>query len=397
MNNVNKYLDDISFIRWISDPTEAKRMYWQKFIDQHPEEKENILRAREILLQFKTEEPDLSGKEKIRMFFSILKRIEDKEKWYKKYHLYKESLRYAAVALIFFSIGRLFFYNQKQDYSFFTPFYIEESIMPGDQAQLIRSNGEHLFLTTNHPFLKYSNSGSLILNDDTIKQVAVLSEEKQKMNQLIVPFGKVIEVLLSDSTKVFLNSGSRLAYPEQFSGKTREVLLSGEAYFDVKHDIDNPFVVKTKNLEIRDLGTRFDVSSYASEKKTEAILTEGKISIRKRTFGIFSGTIDLVPGQLASYDRETEKTTVKFIRNKSYMLWTQGLMTFQSMELDSVLKKLERYFNVHFSYDVQNIENIKISGKLGLDEGEKEVFKRIALSASVRIVKKGENLYVVTK
>ena len=397
MNNLSKYLDDLSFIRWIFDSTDDLDLYWQQFMDHHPEEMKNVRQAREIILQFRTVAPKLSDEEKIRLFSRVLKEIEDKEKPLRTNRILINLFKYAAVALIFFSLGMLLFYRQEEQP---TPFFYSFNIdgqSPGNQAQLIRSDGQHLFLGTQRSVLKYKKSGELILNKDTLKPVAVGSEETPTLSQLIIPFGKTSEVLFPDGTKVFLNSGSRLAYPEQFVGRFREVLLSGEAYFEVSHDKRHPFIVQTSNLQITDLGTRFNISAYTSDKRVEAVLTEGKISISKRNSKLFSRTIDLAPGQMASYNRETDQTTVSLVNTSNYILWTQGMMKFESTDLNRILKKVERYFNIHFSYEDPDLGEMKISGKLGLNEGKDEVIERIARTASIKILKKEEGLYEVTK
>ena len=398
MDNLSKYLNDLSFIQWIIDSSDELEHDWQQFTAQHPEEIKNIRQARKIILQFQTTAPKLPEEEKIRLFSRVLTAIENQKKTRPGKRILTESLRYAAVALIFFSLGILLFPRQKQQLTPFVYSFNSGEQSPGNQAQLIRSNGERLFLGNLRPVLQYRKPGELILNKDTLNTIVTNPGKTQQFNQLIIPFGKTSEILLPDGTKVFINSGSWLAYPEQFTGKSREVLLSGEAFFEVKHDKDHPFVVQTNKLQITDLGTCFNISAYNSDKKTEAILAEGKISIRKKTAGLFQKTVDLtVPGQMASYDHETDKTAVHFVNMKDYLLWTQGMMKFESTDLNSILKKVERYFNIHFSYEHSDLGKIKISGKLGLNEGKDEVLERISRTASVKIVKREEELYDVTK
>jgi len=214
---------------------------------------------------------------------------------------------------------------------------------------------------------------------------------------LIIPYGKTSEVLLPDGTKVFLNAGSRLVYPENFTGKTREVFLVGEAFFDVKHDKSHPFIVQIDDLRIKVLGTRFNVSAYQTDNVVETVLAEGKVSMEQNNAGLFDKATELMPNQLASFDRTTKETDVKTVDTDNYILWTEGLLKFESTDLSRITKRLERYYNIRFHFSEPLLGGLRISGKLQLEEDRDEVCERVARAASVKIVKKGEDLYEIVR
>lgn len=396
MNNLSNYIDNKNFIQWVFNPNDELEHWWNQYRIDNPVEKRNIELARKVLLKFRTRDKVLSEEEKIRLFSRILNQIEQKQVARKSVKLGLRLMSYAAVAILFFSIGALVFYKQNQIIPAFYSFNIEEQL-PDNQAKLIRSNGDNIILTDNRSVLKYQKNGQLVVNNDTLKPANVDSKRVQVLNQLIIPFGRTSEIILPDGTKVFLNAGSRLVYPDFFKGESREVFLSGEAYFEVTHDSDHPFIVQLSDLHIKDLGTRFNVSAYPSDGRIETVLTEGKVNIKQNNAGIFDQAIELIPGQLASYNRQTNQTSVKNVDVENYILWTQGLMKFESDDLSRIVKKMERFYNIRFQYNDPLLGDLRISGKLELKEDKDEVIERIARVASVTIVNKGSNLYEISK
>ena len=117
-------------------------------------------------------------------------------------------------------------------------------------------------------------------------------------------------VLLSDGSRVWLNSNSSITYPETFSKSERNVQLTGEAYFEVSHDSLHPFRVQTNNIQVKVLGTSFNVRSYSSEKNTETTLVEGKVVIQNNDG---NNLAMLTPGQMAEYDKTSQYLAVKAV------------------------------------------------------------------------------------
>ncbi len=396
MDNLSKYLEDTSFIKWVFDPTTELDLFWEHFSAEHPEEARNIRMARRLILQFRVVAKTLSEEEKILLFSRVLKDIENKQKTSKLIRFIPAVLKYAAVAIIFFSIGALLFYREKDvDQNAYFANLNEQA--PENQAQLIRSNGENIILSDQRSVIKYQKSGDLVVNSDTLKPTKTAQENSKSLNQLIIPYGKTSEILLPDGTKVLLNAGSRLAYPDHFVGESREVVLLGEAFFDVKHDAKRPFVVQVNGLRIKDLGTRFNVSAYSADALIETVLAEGKVSIRQNNSSLFAPATELVPGQLATFDRQNDRISVQQVNVEDYILWTQGLMKFETVDLSRIVKKLERYYNIRFQFDDPMLGALKISGKLELKEDRNEILDRIARTASVKIVKEGEDFYTILK
>jgi len=396
MAHLSKYIENINFIEWVFQPNIELEEWWSQFETEHPEEKRNIQLARKVLMKFRTTNEELTEAEKILLFSKVLKQIEEKQYSGKAKHLVFGLMKYAAVALLFFSIGALLFYKPNH---FNTQDYAQNLAepIPGNTAKLIRANGEDITLTTNKSILQYQADGKLVVNNDTIRANQSMPTKEAAMNQLIIPYGKTSEVLLPDQTKVFLNAGSRLIYPEHFTGDTREVLLVGEAFFDVHHDQSHPFIVRVGEMHIKVLGTRFNVSAYPTDNVIETVLAEGKINMVRNDAGFFDSATELVPNQMASFDRTTKTTLVRTVDTDNYTLWTSGILKFESTDLNRILKQVERFYNIRFHFSDPLLGGLRISGKLELNDDKDEICSRIATTASIKILKKGDDLYEVIR
>lgn len=396
MEQLSKYIENKNFILWVFEPDAKLEAWWVQFETEHPEEKSNIKLARKILSKFRTSNKVLSEEEKILLFSRVLKQVEEKQRKVKYRKLVFGFLKYAAVALLFFSIGALLFYKPSQ----FNPQLYTQKLaepIPENSAKLIRANGEDILLKEDNSILQYQKDGKLVVNNDTINADLSIPAIATAMNQLIIPYGKTSEVLLPDGTKVFLNAGSRLVYPENFGGKTREVFLVGEAFFDVKHDQNHPFIVQMNDLRVKVLGTRFNISAYPSDNVIETVLAEGKVAMERNNAGLFDKSTEMVPDQLASFDRTTFETKVITVDTDNYILWTKGMLQFESTDLNRIIKRLERFYNIRFEFSDPILGGLRISGKMELKDDKDEICERIARTASVKIVKKGDNLYEILK
>ncbi|WP_139957225.1 FecR family protein [Flavicella sediminum] len=172
---------------------------------------------------------------------------------------------------------------------------------------------------------------------------------KQKLiyNTLTVPYGKQFDVVLSDNTHVYLNAGTTLKYPVNFiKGKKRNVFLSGEALFDVSKDSLHPFVVHIDDLNIRVLGTKFNVSAYPEDLSAKTVLVEGAVALyQEKKYQAQKATM-LTPGRLASLNKLDKNISLEKVDVSIYTAWTKGNILFRHEPFKNILKKLERQFDV---------------------------------------------------
>lgn len=394
METISKYIEDKRFIQWVFSPNDKLEKWWETFETGNPKEKHNIQLARKVLLKLQTNDKKLSEEEKILIFSRILKQIEEKQKSRKSIRILTGLLKYAAVAILFFSIGALFFYRQD---NLNTQFYSQNLAepAPGDLAKLIRPNGENILLEEKKSVIDHRKDGQTIVNNTVLNPSQPVEKGTPELNQVIIPYGRTSEIFLPDGTKVYLNAGSRFVYPEYFNDKNREVFLVGEAFFEVEHDKNHPFIVQTTDIRIKVLGTKFNVSAYPSDNIIETVLTEGKVRLEQNNSGLFMETTDIEPNQLASFNKIDRETKLLTVETDNYTLWKDGMLKFESTDLSRMVKKLERFYNIRFQYGNPLLGTIRISGKLELDESREEIINRVAVAASVKIVKKGEFLYEI--
>jgi transmembrane sensor len=396
MERISKYLEDKRFIQWVFSPGNEMNEWWQTFETDNPKEKQNILLAKRILQTLHTKDKELSEDEKILLFSQILKQVETRQQKSKTRKILVGFLKYAAVAILFFSIGALLFYQKNN----FNPQFITQEIsepIHSDEARLIRPGGDNILLSESNSRIEHKQDGQVVVNDNVIESSTATPKGTPEMNQLVIPYGKTSEIILPDGTNVYLNAGSRLIYPDFFADKNREVFLVGEAFFEVEHNEEQPFVVQTTDIRVRVLGTQFNVSAYPSDNIIETVLTSGRVRLEQNNTGMLSETTELSPGQLAAFSKKERTTRLKEVDIEHYTLWKEGLLKFESTDLSRVVKRLERYFNIRFRYDDPFLGGIKISGKLELTDSREAVLENVATVASVKITKTGDNYYEISK
>ncbi|WP_289062129.1 FecR domain-containing protein [uncultured Zobellia sp.] len=167
-------------------------------------------------------------------------------------------------------------------------------------------------------------------------------------NTLNVPYGRHFELKLADGSIAYLNSGSSLKYPIEFSkGKSRKIFLTGEAFLEVAEDKKRPFIVNASDLNIKVYGTKFNVSAYPEDNFKEVVLVEGSVGMysNAKDTDIKKETV-LTPGTLGSYDNTHGDISTEPVVTSIYTSWVQGVLVFRNMSFEDILKKLERHYDV---------------------------------------------------
>jgi transmembrane sensor len=158
--------------------------------------------------------------------------------------------------------------------------------------------------------------------------------------------GEIILKVLADGTKIWLNAESSILYPVSFAGqRTREVFLNGEAFFDVAEDKEHPFIVRTRDINIKVLGTAFNVKSYEGDPTVKTTLVRGKVEIQSEN-GDGEKAVELRPNQQAVFSHSTEKMTLLNVEAENFISWNSGSLVFKNENLYDVVKSLERWYGV---------------------------------------------------
>lgn len=387
-----RYIDDPKFIEWVFYPNDELVRYWKEFLKENPSQKQIIKRSVEVLKLIASNDRKLSPEEKHEILINALNNYSATKENSKGRKIAINFLRYAAIAIVFFSLGYLLYYQQNNIQQ---QLISEQISMPQtvEDAKIIFYDGEDISIKSKESVVDFSHDGKVVIDNDTIE--TAIGKEDEALNQIVIPYGKRSNLTLADGTSVWLNAGSRLLYPNNFNAKKREVFLIGEAYFDVTENRKKPFIVYTNELSVEVLGTEFNLSAYADENSVETVLTEGSVKLNRTSGSLFRKDIVLVPNQLAIFNKNTQGTKVKNVNVENYTSWKNGLFLFHSEDLNRVTKRLERYYNIKIQYSNPLSGSIKISGKLDLNNERETIIDNIATTASVKIQKINDSRYII--
>jgi len=199
--------------------------------------------------------------------------------------------------------------------------------------------------------------------------------------EVISPAGTCSKVKLTDGTIVWLNSKSTLKYPTVFSAGKREVFLSGEAYFEVESDMKNPFIVKTKVMDIKATGTAFNVEAYDSDKITAVTLIEGKVKVNIKG----KDDLNIVPNQRISYDNQVNTYSIETVNPYKWYAWKDGVLMFRDDPLEYVFKRIGLTYNIQI--EVKDKE-LALHPYRATFEGESvdEIMRLIKMTAPIEYV-----------
>ena len=186
-------------------------------------------------------------------------------------------------------------------------------------------------------------------NDSQVKEVVY--------NELIVPAGGEYRLVLSDGSVVYMNSESRLKYPVKFIEDKRVVKLEGEAYFDVTHDEQHPFIVHTEQLNVKVLGTGFNVMAYKGDARTEVTLVHGKVDVKSKNISEI-----LTPSRQFVMNNDTREYEVRSVNVNTYVDWKNGILNFDAMPLEELGEKVSRWYGVKFFFSKESLKYLKFSG-----------------------------------
>jgi ferric-dicitrate binding protein FerR (iron transport regulator) len=210
----------------------------------------------------------------------------------------------------------------------------------GNKAILTLSNGKQIVLNGKQGHIA-SQAGKQVSVNATgaITYTGQANSTEIIYNTLTVPIGNTREITLSDGTQVSLDAGSSITYPVIF-GKDRKVAMTGQAYFNVKHDPAHPFYTTVKGLTIADIGTEFNINAYDDEPSVKTTLVTGSVKVNET---------ELKPGEQAN--AKGNNITVKAADLQSVTAWKNNEFYFRSQSLKSSMRQIARWYNVSVNYN----------------------------------------------
>ena len=226
--------------------------------------------------------------------------------------------------------------------------------------------------------LFFAFCGWWLVNNNIKKQSLLAS--------VMIAKGSLDSMVLSDGSRIWLNAGSEIKYPEKFNSK-REISLTGEAYFEIAHDQNHPFIIHSGTTQTQVLGTKFTIRSYPSENLASVIVTEGKVS-----FGASQHVI-LTSGKKGTYDKQSEQTMASDNDDSNFMAWKTKSFNFDAQSLESVFKSLAEVYHFTYHFENANMKERKLTAKF-TQRPLDEIIQSIAIAANVNILSKS-NSYII--
>lgn len=179
-----------------------------------------------------------------------------------------------------------------------------------------------------------------------------------QLTALTVPVNQQKQIILTDGTKVWINAGSQLKYPQQFNGKTREVYLTGEAYFDIKHNASKPFIIHTGKVITTVLGTAFDIKEDKNSHTIVVTVTRGKVSVAngKKLLGV------ITPNQQISFNLLNSKSVQTEVNANQAIAWQKTELHFDDISFAEAAAQLQQRFNVKINFSNDKIKDCRFTG-----------------------------------
>ena len=367
------FLESESFQQWVLFPDADNAENWKEHYDNHRDQQQPMDEARNFILalRFKDNRPTKEITEQ--SLAQALAKIKAKESANLPIRKLNSRIRipsfwWAAAALlpILFSVWFIYNYsgNDKQLAKTETsPEQTTTSIEPGtDRAMLTLADGSVVFLDTEDHQAIMGQQNVKLFNANgqlSYKATAQALEGKEvQFNKISTPRGGQYTIELHDGTKVWLNAASSLRYPTVFTGRSRQVELEGEGYFEVAENASKPFIVKlTDGTEVTVLGTHFNINSYADENSVKTTLLQGSVLVQQ---GIRQQK--LRPGDQAQTG-ENELNVVHLANTDQIVAWKNGYFSFHDEDLQSIMRQLSRWYNVDVSFP-QGVPDVLFSGEL---------------------------------
>ena len=238
----------------------------------------------------------------------------------------------------------------------------------------------------NDSLLALTAGFNIQIKNDTIdySKSDIISE---LINTIRVPRGGEYNLVLSDGSRIWLNSESELTFPAKFNGNQRKIALKGEAYLEVAKNETLPFIVEVEGTQVEVLGTSFNVKAY---ENIETTLVEGKVCIRTNSLT----EAILNPGEQGIVTKESSEITVKQVDTRLYTSWVKGMFAFRSLSLEEIMKTFERWYNVTVTFENDELKQRRFTGNLRRNEEINPHLDVISLTTNVEFEFSGEKILV---
>ena len=311
----------------------------------------------------------------------------------------KTMLRYAAVLIPFAILAGISWYYIN-DLNTPPLSSLDKVYIPGSQkATLVLSDGQVHELDEDKLLVEMKQGEARIVNQ---QNSLVYSAEEESIedqpivhNELITPRGGGYRLQLADGTMVTLNAGSSLKYPVSFTDSTRQVFLVGEAYFDVSHN-GKPFIVSCDNIDVRVLGTSFNISSYSDDSEVKTTLVEGKVKVTTaEDIALASGGKVLAPNDQAIFHRNDASMKITQVNTSQFTSWIHGKFEFKNSSLDEVMKRLARWYDFEYKFETVAAKDFHFTARLNNDESISSILEMLEMTTDVKFEIRDQTIVIL--
>jgi ferric-dicitrate binding protein FerR (iron transport regulator) len=262
-----------------------------------------------------------------------------------------------------------------------------------NQAILVLSDGEE-FLLNEKTKTNLKEDGGIHITNKPGEILAYGKAEKESAkltyHKLIIPPGARYQLQLSDGTQVWMNAASEIQYPVVFGNDERRIVLSGEAYFEVKEDSKRPFIIESNGYEIRVLGTSFNVSTYQNDTFMQTTLVNGEVEVTRRD----GKKVMLEPGQMVLIDNDSQSQIVEDVDTRFYTSWKEGILYFNKVSLFDLSVKLGRWYDADFEFLNHQKKSLIYSGAMENSRNIGFILDLISQTADVSFSIEGKKVTV---
>lgn len=201
---------------------------------------------------------------------------------------------------------------------------------------------------------------------------------------------KVNTLTLEDGTRLTLNRGAQLIYPDHFTGRTREIFLTGEAYFDVAHDAGHPFVVRVGDLKVKVLGTKFNIEAYSESNTITTTLIEGSVEVESQ---LSHQRLRMVPNQQLNYDTRSGKMQLSTLaESEESIRWTNNVWVLHETPFTQMCKRLERMFNIRIVLLNDELVDKRFTGEFHYGDSLESILEVIRITTPFEYERKDDTL-----
>lgn len=267
-----------------------------------------------------------------------------------------------------------------------------------EKVMLVLSDGQTIGLAHQGTDSIYIGQATIIKKENQLayqrRQDTLGTRVEEERNRIITTVGGDYCFILSDGTKVWLNAESELDFPVDFVGKERVVRLKGEAYFEVKPDAAHPFIVETRGVRTRVLGTSFNIKAYDNEESIFTTLLTGKVKVS--AIGEENESVVLTPGMQSEWQENGQKMSVKKVNAENFTAWRQGAFMFDNENIMVVTRVLERWYGLKFIYN-ENVHEHTFSGRLSKDEPLESILETLTFTGGPQFKIEKDVVYIIEK